>query len=73
MTSTNSRWPMVMLVVGHAVDDRYQGAVPALVPFLVAERSYGYLAASRITLAATLLSSVVQPLFGVLTDRRALP
>ncbi|MEV4601389.1 MFS transporter [Amycolatopsis sp. NPDC049253] len=73
MTSANSRWPMVVLVVGHAVDDLYQGAVPALVPFLVAERSYGYLAASGITLAATLLSAVVQPLFGVLTDRRALP
>jgi MFS transporter, FSR family, fosmidomycin resistance protein len=64
---------MIMLVIGHAVDDLYQGAVPAIVPFLVAERSYGYLAASGITLAATLLSSVVQPLFGVLTDRRQMP
>lgn len=64
---------MTVLVVGHAVDDLYQGAVPALVPFLVAERAYGYLAAAGITVAATLLSSVVQPLFGVLTDRRAMP
>ena len=64
---------MTVLVIGHAVDDLYQGAVPALVPFLVAERSYGYLAAAGITLAATVLSSVVQPLFGVLTDRRPLP
>ena len=64
---------MAILVIGHAVDDLYQGAVPALVPFLVAERSYGYLAAAGITLAATLLSSVVQPLFGILTDRHPLP
>lgn len=64
---------MLVLVIGHAVDDLYQGAVPAIVPFLVAERSYGYLAASGITIAATLLSSVVQPLFGVLTDRRPMP
>ncbi|MFS8100263.1 MFS transporter [Lentzea alba] len=64
---------MTVLVVGHVVDDLYQGAVPAIVPFLVAERAYGYLAAAGITVAATLLSSVVQPLFGVLTDRRAMP
>src|SRR5687768_11709194 len=69
----HSKWRMTVLVAGHAVDDLYQGAVPAIVPFLVAERSYGYVAAAGITVAATLLSSVVQPLFGVLTDRRAMP
>nr|WP_325051087.1 MFS transporter [Lentzea atacamensis] len=69
----HSKRRMTVLVAGHAVDDLYQGAVPAIVPFLVAERSYGYVAAAGITVAATLLSSVVQPLFGVLTDRRAMP
>lgn len=53
--------------------DVYQGAVAALVPFLVSERAYGYAAASGVVLAASLLSSVVQPLFGALTDRRELP
>jgi MFS transporter, FSR family, fosmidomycin resistance protein len=47
--------------------------VPALVPFIVAERHHGDVAASRITLAATLLSSVAQPAFGLLTDRRPIP
>jgi MFS transporter, FSR family, fosmidomycin resistance protein len=61
-----------LLMGSHAVDDFYQGAVPALVALLVTSRSYGYAAASGITLAATLLSSVVQPLFGILTDRREL-
>lgn len=42
-------------------------------PFFVLERGYSYLAAVGITVAATLLSSVVQPLFGVLTDRRPMP
>ncbi len=51
----------------------YQGAVAALVPFFVAERHYTYAAASGIVLAASLLSSVVQPLFGAVTDRRPLP
>ncbi|PZG14519.1 MFS transporter [Nonomuraea aridisoli] len=62
-----------MLAAGHAAVDFYQGAVPALVPFLVMERGYGYVAVSGVVLAATLLSSIVQPLFGVLTDRRRMP
>ncbi|SUD47951.1 Fosmidomycin resistance protein [Nocardia otitidiscaviarum] len=61
------------LAAGHACVDVYQGAVAALVPFFVAERAYGYAAASGIVLAASLLSSVAQPLFGVFTDRRAAP
>ncbi|GLY77045.1 MFS transporter [Actinoallomurus iriomotensis] len=62
-----------MLVGTHVVDDLYQGAVPALLPFLVAERHYGYAQATGITLAATFLSSILQPGFGVLTDRRRAP
>ncbi|MBF8188700.1 MFS transporter [Nonomuraea sp. K274] len=62
-----------MLAAGHAAVDLYQGAVPALVPFLVAERGYGYVAVSGVVLAATLLSSIVQPVFGVLTDRWRMP
>lgn len=64
---------ITILAAGHACVDVYQGAVPALVPFLVAERGYGYVAASGVVLAATLLSSVVQPVFGVLTDRWRMP
>ncbi|MEU6262353.1 MFS transporter [Saccharopolyspora shandongensis] len=62
-----------LLAVGHAGVDIYQGAVPAVVPFLVLERQYGYVAVSGIVLAATLLSSVVQPVFGALTDRVRMP
>ncbi|GIJ50270.1 MFS transporter [Virgisporangium aliadipatigenens] len=67
------RRPIVLLALGHACVDMYQGAVAALVPFLVAERHYSYAAVSGVVLAATLLSSVVQPLFGALTDRWAMP
>ncbi|MFI5473451.1 MFS transporter [Streptomyces cacaoi] len=59
--------------LGHACVDVYQGTVAALVPFFVSERAYSYAAASGIVLAASLLSSVAQPLFGVLTDRWAMP
>ncbi|MFI1305481.1 MFS transporter [Streptomyces sioyaensis] len=65
--------PLTLLSLGHACVDIYQGAVAALVPFFVAERAYTYAAASGIVLAAALLSSVVQPLFGALTDRWTMP
>ncbi|MFF8609584.1 MFS transporter [Streptomyces sp. NPDC015346] len=64
---------ITLLSIGHACVDVYQGAVAALVPYFVAERAYTYAAASGIVLAASLLSSVAQPMFGVLTDRRAMP
>ncbi|MGW6917131.1 MFS transporter [Kitasatospora sp. NPDC054939] len=69
----DGRGPVARLAVGHACVDVHQGAVAALVPYFVAERAYGYAAASGLVLAASLLSSVVQPLFGALTDRRPLP
>ncbi|MEV0119739.1 MFS transporter [Streptomyces sp. NPDC050844] len=64
---------IIMLSVGHACVDVYQGAVASLVPFFVAERAYSYAAVSGIVLAASLLSSVAQPVFGALTDRWAMP
>lgn len=63
----------VRLAVEHGVDDFYQGAVPALIPMLVLERGWDYTRAGGIILAATALSAVAQPLFGVLADRRRAP
>ncbi|GAA1971932.1 MFS transporter [Kitasatospora viridis] len=53
----------------HAVDDLYQGLVPAVVPYFVLERGYGYVAAGGLTLAATLGSAVPQPAIGLAVDR----
>lgn len=55
----------------HVVDDFYQGCIPALLPFMVAERHYTYAAVSGLTVAATVLSSVAQPVFGWWADRAA--
>jgi FSR family fosmidomycin resistance protein-like MFS transporter len=68
-----NRRGVALMSGAHVVDDLYQGAVPALLPFLVAERHYTYAAVSGLTLAATVLSSVAQPLFGWWTDRRPRP
>jgi FSR family fosmidomycin resistance protein-like MFS transporter len=63
---------MAVLSGGHALADTCQGAVPAMLPFLIAERHYSYAAASALVLAATLSSSVIQPVFGYYADRRSL-
>lgn len=53
----------------HAVNDLYQGAIPAMLPFLMSERHYSYAAVSGLAFAASGVSSLFQPLFGVLSDR----
>jgi FSR family fosmidomycin resistance protein-like MFS transporter len=65
-----NRRRLATLTASHLIDDLYQGAVPALVALMVLARGYSYAAATGLTLAATVLSSVAQPAFGLLTDRR---
>lgn len=64
---------MVALSAGHLFTDVAQGSVPALLPFLVSRDHLSYAAASVLVLAATVSSSVIQPLFGHLSDRLSLP
>jgi FSR family fosmidomycin resistance protein-like MFS transporter len=64
---------MATLSGGHLTADLCQGALPALLPFLISHRGYSYGAASALVLAATVSSSVIQPLFGHLSDRHSMP
>ena len=61
-----------VLAGGHALVDICQGAVPALLPFLIARRGYSYSEATALILAMTFSSSLLQPLFGLITDRRSI-
>jgi FSR family fosmidomycin resistance protein-like MFS transporter len=67
------RRSLALLGGGHLCVDLCQGAVPALLPFLAAERGYSYAALGALVLFSTIGSSVVQPLFGLLSDRIARP
>ena len=67
------RRAMATLSAGHLFTDVAQGSVPALLPFLISQDHLSYAAASALVLAATISSSVIQPLFGHLSDRRSLP
>lgn len=60
---------MRLWCAAHAVDDLYQGIVPASVPYFVLDRHYSYVAASGLALAATLGSSLPQPFIGLIVDR----
>ncbi len=64
---------MSALSGGHLFTDMNQGAVAALLPFLISDRGLSLAAAGALLTAATLSSSIVQPLFGVFSDNRPLP
>ncbi|HST16354.1 MAG TPA: MFS transporter [Gaiellaceae bacterium] len=61
---------MVALSGGHFAVDFASGSVPALIPFLTDKFDLSYAFAAVLLLAATVSSSLVQPLFGLWSDRR---
>ncbi len=62
---------LALLALGHLVVDINQGAIPAILPFLKAAHGLSYAAAGTVVLASNVTSSVIQPLFGYLSDRTA--
>jgi FSR family fosmidomycin resistance protein-like MFS transporter len=63
---------LIILSIGHLVDDLPQGALPALLPFLKEALGLSYAVAGTIILFSNLTSSVIQPAFGYITDRKSL-
>ena len=61
---------MATLSGGHLAVDFASGSVPALLPFFVLEFDLSYTATAAVMLAALVSSSFVQPVFGLLSDRR---
>jgi MFS transporter, FSR family, fosmidomycin resistance protein len=64
---------LLLLSSGHLVTDIYQGALPIILPFLKAKLMLSYTATGVILLVGTLTSSVIQPLFGYISDRKEKP
>ena len=67
--SPRNRLRLSVLTATHTATDFYAGAVTAILPFFVLHAQYSYTAAAGIALAATLFSSLSQPVFGHLTDK----
>lgn len=61
------------LAAGHGAADFAQGAVPGLLPFLIDAHGLSLGSATALLTAATIGSSVVQPLFGLWADRLSSP
>jgi FSR family fosmidomycin resistance protein-like MFS transporter len=61
---------LLVLSLGHLITDIYQSALPAILPFLKENLSLSYTMAGVILLAANFTSSLIQPLFGYLSDRQ---
>jgi FSR family fosmidomycin resistance protein-like MFS transporter len=61
---------MAALSAGHFATDFANGALPALLPFMVDRFSLSYTLAAALILASAASSSLIQPLFGHWSDRR---
>ncbi len=62
-----------LTMVGHMCSDINQGALSAILPFLVVGGGYSYAQAATLIFAANIASAVIQPLFGWIGDRRSCP
>ncbi len=62
-----------LLMAAHLCDDLNQGALVAVMPFLVLHNGYSYVEVTALLLAANAASAIIQPLFGWLGDRTQRP
>src|SRR5208337_4184170 len=61
---------LLVLAFGHFATDMCQSALPAILPFLKAKLLLSYTMTGVIMLASNVTSSVIQPLFGYLSDQK---
>ncbi len=62
---------LILLSMGHLVTDINTAILPALLPFLKESLHLSYAMAGTIILFYSFTSSIVQPIFGIITDRKA--
>ncbi len=55
---------------GHLVTDIYQGALSTILPFLKEKLSLSYPMAGAILMTSSITSSVIQPVFGIISDKK---
>ncbi len=61
---------LAILSAGHLITDINQGALPALLSYFKEALNLSYTTSGVILLSANLTSSIIQPVFGHLSDRR---
>ena len=66
---TTARRGTLLIAYGHTTVDFSQGAIAALMPFLVLQGGYSYSAAAGVMLTFSLVSSIIQPVLGIMGDK----
>ena len=62
-----------VMMLGHLCADLSGGALPAILPFLIAQKGISYTEAAGLTFALGSIGSAVQPLFGSMADKTSRP
>lgn len=62
-----------LTMFGHLCTDINQGAIAACMPFLIAHFGYSYTAVTALIFFANMMSALIQPLFGTLSDKHPMP
>jgi MFS transporter, FSR family, fosmidomycin resistance protein len=62
-----------LAMFGHLCSDINQGALNAILPFLIVAHDFSYTAVAMLVFAANAGSAVIQPLFGWLGDKKSCP
>lgn len=62
-----------LLSAGHLFTDMNQGALPAILPFLITAYHFNYAEVASLVLASTVVSSIIQPIFGSMADKTPRP
>jgi FSR family fosmidomycin resistance protein-like MFS transporter len=70
METKANKKALAILSAGHLFTDINQGYLPALLPFFKEAMNLSYTMSGVILLSANLTSSIIQPVFGHLSDRR---
>src|SRR6184192_4014077 len=70
MRAEIDRRAMALLSMGHLATDFANGALPAMIPFLKDRFSLSYTLVAVLVLASQASSSLIQPVFGLWSDRR---
>ncbi len=61
---------LIILSLGHLTVDIYQGALPAILPFLKENLGLTYTMTGIIIMVSNFTSSILQPLFGFFSDKK---
>lgn len=68
----SNKLPFV-LMGGHICVDAAQGGLASVLPFLVIQSGFSYTEITALVLASNIASAVIQPLFGLMGDKKARP